>query len=48
MPPSTTTEEGEEEEEEDETAETELFPTRREGAVMEEAGGRGEFWKKKR
>ena len=47
MPPSTTTEEGEEEEE-DETAETELFPTRREGAVMEEAGGRGEFWKKMR
>ena len=46
MPPSTTTEEGEEEE--DETAETELFPTRREGAVMEEAGGRGEFWKKMR
>ena len=35
-----------EEEEEDETSETELFPTRREGAVMEEAGGRGEFWKK--
>ena len=44
MPPSATTEEIEEEEEEDETAETELFPTRGEGAVMEEAGGRREFW----
>ena len=35
----------EEEEEEDETSETELFPASREGAVMEEAGGRREFWK---
>ena len=38
----------EEEEEEDETSETELFPASREGAVMEEAGGRREFWKRKK
>ena len=48
-PPWTTTgEEIEEEEEEDETSETELFPASREGAVMEEAGGRREFWKRKK
>ena len=44
-PPGTTTGEEIEEEEEDETSETELFPASREGAVMEEAGGRREFWK---